>query len=145
MDIIIEFFLLICLLYIWICFLFCDKSPALSGAVKEGLLETSYVMAGFVFYCGVFSDMKVSFLEEKKEVIMLRKLTVKLILTIFILTIVACGGLRFSQSEPEAVNFHPKRIAVFPIEVWNHKEADSRAVVEQIVAGSLVEKKFLTM
>ncbi|MEN6422224.1 MAG: hypothetical protein ABFD76_09785 [Smithella sp.] len=73
---------------------------------------------------------------------MLRKLTVKFILTIFILTIVACGGLRFSQSAPEAVNFHPKRIAVFPIEVWNHKEADSRAVVEQIVAGSLVEKKF---
>ncbi|MFA5321294.1 MAG: 4-hydroxy-3-methylbut-2-enyl diphosphate reductase [Smithella sp.] len=42
-----SFFLLICLLYIWICFLFCDNSPALSGAVKEGLLETSYVMAGF--------------------------------------------------------------------------------------------------
>ncbi|MEN6422225.1 MAG: hypothetical protein ABFD76_09790, partial [Smithella sp.] len=42
-----SFFLLLCLLYVWICFLFCDKSPALSGAVKEGLLETSYVMAGF--------------------------------------------------------------------------------------------------
>jgi len=27
------------------------------------------------------------------------------------------------------------------MEVWNHKEADSRKVVEQIVAGSLVEKK----
>jgi len=42
-----SFFLLICLLYIWICFLFCDKKPVLSGAIKEGLLETSYIMAGF--------------------------------------------------------------------------------------------------
>ena len=42
-----SFFLIICLLYIWICFLFCDKKPVLSGAVKEGLLETSYIVAGF--------------------------------------------------------------------------------------------------
>ena len=42
-----SFFLLACLLYIWICFLFCDKKPVLSGAVKEGLLETSYIVAGF--------------------------------------------------------------------------------------------------
>lgn len=42
-----SFFLVVCLLYIWICFLFCDKKPVLSGAVKEGLLETSYVIAGF--------------------------------------------------------------------------------------------------
>lgn len=39
--------LIICILYLWICFLFCDKRPVLSGAVKEGLLETSYIMAGF--------------------------------------------------------------------------------------------------
>ena len=42
-----SFLLLICLLYIWICFLFCDKKPVLSGAIKEGLLETSYIIAGF--------------------------------------------------------------------------------------------------
>jgi (E)-4-hydroxy-3-methyl-but-2-enyl pyrophosphate reductase len=42
-----SIFLLICLLYLWICFLFCDRKPVLSGAVKEGLLETSYVIAGF--------------------------------------------------------------------------------------------------
>jgi len=42
-----SFFLLICILYIWICFQFCDKKLGLSGAVKEGLLETSYIMAGF--------------------------------------------------------------------------------------------------
>jgi (E)-4-hydroxy-3-methyl-but-2-enyl pyrophosphate reductase len=42
-----SFFLFACILYIWICFRFCDKESALSGAVKEGLLETSYIMAGF--------------------------------------------------------------------------------------------------
>lgn len=42
-----SFFLIFCLLYIWICFQFCDKKPVLSGAIKEGLLETSYVVAGF--------------------------------------------------------------------------------------------------
>jgi (E)-4-hydroxy-3-methyl-but-2-enyl pyrophosphate reductase len=42
-----SFFLLPCVLYIWICFQFCDKKQALSGAVKEGLLETSYIIAGF--------------------------------------------------------------------------------------------------
>jgi 4-hydroxy-3-methylbut-2-enyl diphosphate reductase len=42
-----SIFLLACILYIWICFRFCDRESALSGAVKEGLLETSYIMAGF--------------------------------------------------------------------------------------------------
>jgi len=42
-----SFFLLACILYIWICFRFCDRNSGLSGAVKEGLLETSYIMAGF--------------------------------------------------------------------------------------------------
>jgi hypothetical protein len=27
--------------------MFCDNKPVLSGAVKEGLLETSYILAGF--------------------------------------------------------------------------------------------------
>lgn len=36
-----------CVLYIWICFYFYDKKGILSGAVREGLLETSYIIAGF--------------------------------------------------------------------------------------------------
>jgi len=78
---------------------------------------------------------------KKRVEFMARKLLVKSFLIILILATAACGGLRFSQSDPEVKNFHPRRIAVFPMEVWNHKEVDSRAVVEQIVAGSLVEKK----
>jgi len=42
-----SFLLIACVLYLWICFMFCDKKPVLSEAVKEGLLETSYVLAGF--------------------------------------------------------------------------------------------------
>jgi PBP1b-binding outer membrane lipoprotein LpoB len=68
---------------------------------------------------------------------------VKYILIIFILLTTGCSGLRFSQSAPEVKDFHPKIVAVFPVEVWNHKdETDSREAVEQIVAGSLVEKKW---
>ncbi|PKN50930.1 MAG: hypothetical protein CVU55_14395 [Deltaproteobacteria bacterium HGW-Deltaproteobacteria-13] len=76
---------------------------------------------------------------------MVRKSFVKYILVIFILTTMGCTGLRFSQLAPEAKDFHPKRVAVFPVEVWNHKDFnDSREAVEQIVAGSLVEKKWFT-
>lgn len=38
--------LLMCILYIWICFQLCDRKSGLSGAFMEGLLETSYVIAG---------------------------------------------------------------------------------------------------
>jgi (E)-4-hydroxy-3-methyl-but-2-enyl pyrophosphate reductase len=41
------FFLMICPLYIWICFRLCDRKTGLSGAAVEGLLETSYIIAGF--------------------------------------------------------------------------------------------------
>ena len=75
---------------------------------------------------------------------MIKKISIKSILMICLLAIVACGGLRFNQLAPEAKDFHPKRIAVFPIEVWNHKDIDSRGVVEQVVAGALVDKKFFT-
>jgi hypothetical protein len=92
----------------------------------------------------------------------LRKIIfVKCILMIFILTTIACSGfrysqllpevqyfhpcgeLRFSQLDPEAKDFHPQKVAVLPVEMLNYEEAKgSRVVVEQIVAGSLVEKKW---
>jgi len=72
-----------------------------------------------------------------------KKLFVKCILMIFVLTTIACSGLRFSQLAPEAKDFHPQKVAVFPVEMLNYEEAKgSREVVEQIVAGSLVEKKW---
>jgi 4-hydroxy-3-methylbut-2-enyl diphosphate reductase len=47
----VSFFLIIPLLYIWICFRLCDRRSGLSGAAIEGLLETIYIIAGFAVFC----------------------------------------------------------------------------------------------
>lgn len=92
---------------------------------------------------------------------MKRKLFAKYILMVFVLTTIACSGLRFSQLAPEvkyfhpcgelrfsqlapeAKDFHPQKVAIFPVEMLNYEEAKgARSAVEQIVAGSLVEKKW---
>lgn len=74
---------------------------------------------------------------------MRKKLFVKCILTIFILATIACSGLRFSQLAPEAKDFHPQKIAVFPVEMLNSEGTKgAREIVEQIIAGSLAEKKW---
>ena len=75
---------------------------------------------------------------------MIKKKSYVFVWIALILTIAGCGGLHFSQLAPEAIDFHPQSIAVFPIEVWNHKEPDNRTVVQQIVAGSLIAKKLFT-
>lgn len=71
----------------------------------------------------------------------LKKIFVKYIFIILVLSIVACGGLNFNLLAPEAIDFHPQRIALFPIEVWNHKDADSRKIVEEVVKSVLIKKK----
>ncbi|OPY90678.1 MAG: hypothetical protein A4E72_00536 [Syntrophus sp. PtaU1.Bin208] len=55
-----------------------------------------------------------------------------------ILILTACGGLRYSQVDPEAKNFHPKRIGALPVDVGPYEEA--RGIVDQIVGGVLMEK-----
>jgi len=64
-------------------------------------------------------------------------------LTMLIISLAACGGLRFSQVSPEAADFHPRKIAVFPVEMaGNDKEAKS--AVEKIVARALADKKWFS-
>ncbi|MEE9910131.1 MAG: 4-hydroxy-3-methylbut-2-enyl diphosphate reductase [Deltaproteobacteria bacterium] len=46
-----SIFLVLCILYIWICFRLCDRRAGLSGALVEGFLETSYIIAGFAVFC----------------------------------------------------------------------------------------------
>ncbi len=41
-----SFFLLTCVFYIWICFKLYDRRSGFSGVVLEGLLESSYLIAG---------------------------------------------------------------------------------------------------
>jgi hypothetical protein len=72
-----------------------------------------------------------------------KKLFIKCILMIFVLATIACTGLRFSQLAPEAKDFHPQKIAVFPVEMLNSEGTKgAREIVEQIIAGSLAEKKW---
>jgi hypothetical protein len=71
---------------------------------------------------------------------MARKLFAICALVLCFLALTACGGLRFSQVDPEAKDFHPKGIAVFPVHVGPYEEA--REVVGKLVADVLVEKKW---
>lgn len=59
---------------------------------------------------------------------------------ILMIILIGCGGLRYSQVAPEAANFHPQRIGVFPVDVGSYEEA--RGGVDQIIAGVLMDKKW---
>jgi hypothetical protein len=73
---------------------------------------------------------------------MARKSFVRCSLLLLIMSLAACGGLRFSQVTPEAKDFHPQTVAIFPVDIGSNEEA--RGVVEQIVAGVLAEKKWFS-
>jgi len=73
---------------------------------------------------------------------MIRKFFIRFILAIAVLSAIGCGGLRFSQLDPAAKNYHPKRIAVFPADVGTYEEA--RNPIEQIVPGVLMDKKWFS-
>ena len=74
---------------------------------------------------------------------MTRKLFVRCSLVLLIMSLTACGGLRFSQVMPEAKDFHPKTVAIFPVEIAGNNE-EARGSVEQIVAGVMAEKKWFS-
>lgn len=62
-------------------------------------------------------------------------------LLVIVISLSACGGLRFSQLAPEAKDFHPHSVIIFPVEIGGNSE-EARGPVEQIVAGALSEKKW---
>ena len=72
----------------------------------------------------------------------MRKFLTRFILAIAVLSAIGCGGLRFSQLDPAAKDYHPKRIAVFPADVGTYEEA--RNHIEQIVPGVLMDKKWFS-
>lgn len=73
---------------------------------------------------------------------MIKKIFSRFFLVIAVLSVMACGGLRYSQLDPAAKDYHPKRIAVFPADVGTYEEA--RGDIEQIVPGVLMDKKWFT-
>lgn len=58
----------------------------------------------------------------------------------FLFMILACGGLRYSQLAPEAKDFRPKKIGLLPVDVGTYEEA--RGVIDDIIAGELVKRKW---
>jgi hypothetical protein len=51
-----------------------------------------------------------------------------------------CGRLLFSQTAPEARDFHPQRIGILPVDVGPYEEAGG--VVDDIIAGELAQRKW---
>ncbi|MEN6622170.1 MAG: hypothetical protein ABFD50_11540 [Smithella sp.] len=72
---------------------------------------------------------------------MTRKIFPIFSLVFLIMSLAACGGLRFSQLADEAKDFHPRTIAIFPVEIGGNNE-EVRGSVEQIIAGVLADKKW---
>ena len=64
------------------------------------------------------------------------------ILTIVLLGLLGCGGLRYSQVAPEAKDFHPQRIAVLPADTTAFPEA--KASIDRVFAEVLAEQKWFT-
>jgi hypothetical protein len=62
------------------------------------------------------------------------------VVALLVFTFFGCGGIRYSQVAPEANDFHPKRIGVLPVDVGTYE--DARGVIDQVIAGVLVEKKW---
>ena len=72
----------------------------------------------------------------------MKRSCVRWVLVVLLLVLSGCGGLRYSQVDPEAKDFHPKRIGVMPVDVGTYEEA--RGVIDQIIAGVLADKKWFT-
>jgi hypothetical protein len=73
---------------------------------------------------------------------MKRKAYILPFVVLLIMTLLGCGGLRYSQVAPEAKDFHPQRVGVFPVDVGTYEEA--RGIIDQVIAGVLVETQWFT-
>jgi hypothetical protein len=60
---------------------------------------------------------------------------------LLILLLGGCGGIRFSQTAPEAESFHPQALAVLTLDVVGFEEA--REALDRIIAGELANEKRL--
>lgn len=59
---------------------------------------------------------------------------------LLLLTLVGCGGLRYSRVAPEAKDFHPKRIAVLPADTRAFGEA--KGDIDRLFAEVLKQRKW---
>ena len=61
-------------------------------------------------------------------------------LAILLVGLFGCGGLRYSHVSPEAKDFHPQRIAVFPADVKTFPEA--KGSIDSLISEALSERKW---
>ena len=73
---------------------------------------------------------------------MTKKVYILPLLILLLLMFFGCSGLRYSQVEPEAKDFHPKRIGLFPADVGPNEEA--KGIIDQVIAGVLVDRQWFT-
>jgi hypothetical protein len=59
---------------------------------------------------------------------------------LFLLAVVGCGGLRYSQLAPEAKDFRPQKVGLLPADVGPYEEA--RGVIDDVIAGDLLKRKW---
>jgi len=71
-----------------------------------------------------------------------KKVYILPLLILLLLMFFGCSGLRYSQVEPEAKDFHPKRIGLFPADVGPNEEA--KGIIDQVIAGVLVDRQWFT-
>lgn len=60
----------------------------------------------------------------------------------FIVGLTGCGGLRYSETSPNAAQFHPGQIAALPADTTAFPEA--KGSVDRLLAEALTEKKWFT-
>jgi len=77
---------------------------------------------------------------QKGVVIMTDRLFRALIAVAMTLLLAGCGGanLRYVHTAPEAKDFKPKKVALFPVDAGMYPEA--QGVVEKVMAGVLIER-----
>src|SRR4030067_815423 len=66
---------------------------------------------------------------------MMKKMSLVIVALLF--TITGCSGIKFSQLSPDAMDFHPKTIAVLPATVGEHESA--RDTIDTVVSRKLAE------
>jgi hypothetical protein len=62
------------------------------------------------------------------------------LLLVFLISVTGCATLRYNMVFPEAKNFHPSRIGVFPVDVGSYTDAQGK-VDEAIIVALSEEKK----
>jgi len=72
----------------------------------------------------------------------MKRISILSVVVLLVITFSGCGGLRYSQVIPEAKDYHPKRIGVFPVDVGTYEEA--RGKIDEVIAGVLVDKGWFT-